>query len=140
MSIDTDTRIADELAIRNIIARVAHLADMGLDPDEYVENFTEDADWLMPGAPRSGRPDIKVGWLGRREIKQTGPGSNSRHVVSSIGVETDGSDVAIADSYWIFYVNTTTAPTISLMGHYHDTFQRGTDGRWRIKTRAITFG
>jgi len=53
MSIDTDTRIADELAIRNTIARVAHLADMGLDPDEYVENFTEEADWLMPGAPRS---------------------------------------------------------------------------------------
>ena len=134
MSIDTDTRIADELAIRNTIARVAHLADMGLDPDEYVENFTEEADWLMPGAPRSGRADIKVGWLGRREIKQTGPGSNSRHVVSSIG------DVATADSYWIFYVNTTTAPTIQLMGHYHDTFQRGVDGRWRIKTRAITFG
>ena len=47
----TDTRIADELAIRNLIARVAHLADMGVDPDEYVENFTEEADWLMPGAP-----------------------------------------------------------------------------------------
>jgi hypothetical protein len=27
-----------------------------------------------------------------------------------------------------------------LMGHYHDTFQRCSDGRWRIKTRAITFG
>ena len=136
----TDTRIADELAIRNTIARVAHLADMGTDPDEYTEIFTEEADWLMPGAPRKGRADIKVGWLGRREIKQTGPGSNSRHVITTIAVETDGSDVATSDSYWIFYGDTTTEPKIQLMGHYHDTFERGSDGRWRIKTRAITFG
>jgi uncharacterized protein (TIGR02246 family) len=136
----TDTRLADELAIRNTIARVAHLADMGLDADEYVENFTDDADWLMPGAPRSGRADIKAGWLGRREIKQTGPGSNSRHVVSTIAVDVESDAVATCDSYWIFYGNTTTEPFIQLMGHYHDTFHRGDDGRWRIRTRAITFG
>lgn len=131
--------IADELEIRNAIARIAHLADMGTDADEYVDNFTDDADWLMPGAPRHGRDDIKAGWLGRREIKQTGPGSNSRHHVSTIGVQADGSDTAVSDSYWIFYVDTTTAPKIQLMGHYHDTWKRTPKG-WKLAVRGITFG
>lgn len=136
----TDTRIADELAIRNLIARVAQLADMGTDVDEYLDQFTGDADWLMPGAPRSGHADIKEGWLGRRAIKQTGPGANSRHHVSTMCVVTDGSDVATSDSYFIFYVDTNTEPKVQLMGHYDDTFLRGADGKWRIKKRAITFG
>jgi uncharacterized protein (TIGR02246 family) len=136
----TTATVADDLAIRNTIARIAHLADMGTDPDEYVENFTDDADWLMPGAPRSGRADIKEGWLGRRAIKQTGPGTFTRHVVSTVGVMLHGPDRAEVDSYWIFYGNTNTAPVIQLMGHYHDTFVKGADGRWRLRTRAITFG
>ena len=39
----------DELAIRNLIARVALYAD-GPDVEAYVALFTEDATWDMPGA------------------------------------------------------------------------------------------
>ena len=35
---------------------------------------------------------------------------------------------------------TNEAPVVQLMGHYHDTFVRGGDGRWRIHKRAITLG
>ena len=47
-------RVADELDIRSIVARLAQYADDG-DLDDYVDLFTEDAHWAMPGAPRTGR-------------------------------------------------------------------------------------
>jgi 3-phenylpropionate/cinnamic acid dioxygenase small subunit len=131
--------VADELEIRNAIALIAHLADMGTDVDEYIGCFTVDAHWLMPNAPRKGHDDIKAGWLERRKINQTGPDSHSRHHITTIRVEADGSDVATSDSYFIFFVNTTTSPTVQLMGHYHDTWQRSAQG-WKLARREITFG
>ena len=107
----TDTvmtqRLVDELEIRNLVARLAQLADMG-DLDEYVSLFTEDASWEMPGAPRHGRADIMAGAQDRRNSGTTGPESHTRHVISTLLVQSDGSDKATADSYWLFYGNTTT--------------------------------
>ena len=51
---------SDELAIRNLVARIAHAADHG-ELDEYIELFTEDPSWEMPDAPRRGRPEIRAG-------------------------------------------------------------------------------
>lgn len=138
----TDTlnaqRLADELEIRNLVARLAQLADMG-DLNEYVSLFTDDASWEMPGAPRRGRADIMAGAQDRRSSGTTGPGSNTRHVISTLSVRSDGSDEATSDSYWLFYGNTTTAPAVQLMGHYHDTLRRQPEG-WRLARREIVFG
>ena len=138
----TDTvmtqRLIDELEIRNLVARLAQLADMG-DLDEYVSLFTEDASWEMPGAPRHGRADIMAGAQDRRNSGTTGPESHTRHVISTLLVQSDGSDKATADSYWLFYGNTTTTPAVQLMGHYHDTLHRTPKG-WRLARREITFG
>lgn len=138
----TDTlisqRVADELEIRNRVARLAQLADMG-DLNEYVSLFTDDASWEMPGAPRRGQADIMAGAQDRRSSGTTGPGSNTRHVISTLSVQTDGSDEAVADSYWLFYGSTTSSPTVQLMGHYHDTWRRLADG-WRLARREIAFG
>lgn len=131
--------VVDELDIRNAIARVAQLADMGTDVDEYVNLFTEDAEWLMPNAPRRGHDDIRAGWHERRKTGQTGPTSNSRHHITTIRVHADGSDLVQSDSYFVYYVNTNTTPTVQLMGHYHDTWQRSPQG-WKLAKRAITFG
>ena len=131
-------RLADELEIRNLVARLAHLADMG-DLEEYVSLFTEDASWEMPGSPRRGHADIMAGAKERRAVGTTGPGSNTRHVISTLAVHTDGTDVASSDSYWQFFGNTTTTPAASLMGHYHDTLQR-TPGGWKLARREISFG
>jgi 3-phenylpropionate/cinnamic acid dioxygenase small subunit len=134
----TIRRVADELEIRNLVARLAQLADMG-DLDDYVDAFTEKAEWEMPGNPRHGRADIRAGAEERRATGSVGPASNTRHAVSTIAVSADGGDEATAESYFQFWVETTTEPKVALMGHYHDTFQRTANG-WKLARRQITFG
>ena len=46
-------RTAAELEIRNILARLAQLADSG-DTDEYVSLLTDDIVWAMPANPAIG--------------------------------------------------------------------------------------
>jgi uncharacterized protein (TIGR02246 family) len=131
------TPAEDELAVRNVIARVAQRADGG-DVDAYVDLFTPDASWEMPGAPRRGHADIREGSLARRAAGDTGPGSNTRHVVTTTAVCVTGDD-AEADSYWLFYADTATQPRVALMGTYHDTFVR-TNAGWKLDRRQIGFG
>jgi uncharacterized protein (TIGR02246 family) len=135
---DQLARVAADLEVRNLIARVAHLADDG-DLDEYALLFTEDSSWEFPGAPRRGRADILVGAQARRSEKLTGPGSSSRHVITTTAVRVVDQATALGDSYWLFFRETTTSPVLAGIGHYHDT-ARCEDGVWRIARREITFG
>jgi uncharacterized protein (TIGR02246 family) len=139
--VDKSDRLADELAIRNLIARLAHMADMASidDLDRYIACFTEDASWEMPGNERRGHEAIRAGARERRLSRAQGPGSNSRHVITTIAVDVDGTDTATSDAYFLAYANTTTSPTVNVMGHYHDTWSR-TDEGWKLARRQITFG
>jgi uncharacterized protein (TIGR02246 family) len=130
--------IVAELEIRNLIARLAHLADHG-DLEEYVLLFTEDASWEFPGGPRRGRADILAGATERRTQGLTGPGSASRHVITTLAVQVHDDTTATADSYWMFWRDTDTAPAVFNMGHYHDTVRRER-GTWRLAQREITLG
>ncbi|GAB2862119.1 hypothetical protein GCM10022221_72440 [Actinocorallia aurea] len=131
--------VGDELEIRNVVARAAQYADTG-DLDDYAALFTEDARWAMPGFPeKNGRAAIRAAGEARRAEGQTGPGSASRHLVSTVAVALDG-DRAVADSYWQFFVETASeAPRLFSMGAYRDSFVRTGQG-WRIAERAITSG
>ena len=130
--------IEDELAIRNNLARLALLADGG-DLGEYVDLFTADAVWDVPGSPpKQGRDEIRTGAHERRDSGMTGPGSNTRHLISTIAVAVDG-DEARAESIFQFLAETTTAPRVQLMGHYADRWVRSADG-WQLADRKITFG
>jgi 3-phenylpropionate/cinnamic acid dioxygenase small subunit len=131
-------RVAAEIEIRNLIARIAQLADHG-ELDEYVSLFSEDASWEFPGAPRHGRVDILAGAQERRSQGVTGPGSATRHVITTLAVQVADAVTATADSYWLFWRDTTTTPVLFNMGHYHDTV-RLVDGQWRITRRVITLG
>jgi hypothetical protein len=130
---------ADEWAVRNVIVRLAQYADGLGSCEQYAELFTVDAEWLMPNAPRHGRADILEGSIARRAEGGVGPGSNSRHIVAATAVELTNDDEAVADSYWVFYVETNTAPKATLVGHYHDIIVRTEDG-WKMARREITFG
>ena len=130
---------ADEWAVRNVIVRLAQYADGLGSCEQYADLFTEDADWLMPNAPRHGRADILEGSLARRAEGTVGPGSNSRHVVASTAVEFSSDDEALADSYWVYYVETNVAPRVTLVGLYRDTLHRTAAG-WKMARREITFG
>jgi hypothetical protein len=132
-------RAADEWAVRNTISRVAMYADGLGSVDEYAALFTEDAEQLMPGAPRTGRESIRAGSVERRAAGGVGPGSNSRHMISTMVVEFAGPDEAVADSYFTFVVETNETPRVQLVGHYHDTLRRTPEG-WLMARREITLG
>ncbi|MEO3783732.1 nuclear transport factor 2 family protein [Actinocorallia sp. B10E7] len=130
--------VADELEIRNVLARIAQGSDAG-DLAEYGELFTEDARWEMPGVPvKNSREEIVASGAARRAEGVTGPGSRSRHLISTVAVSVQG-DRAVAESYWQFFTDTTTTPTLRSMGAYRDAFRR-TEHGWKLAERLITPG
>ncbi len=137
---DLARRVADELEIRNLVARLAQLADMDSDDlSAYVRLFDEDATWEMPGAPtRHGRADILEGGKQRRASGTQGPGTHTRHVITTLAVWVEG-DRARSEAYYLFVGNTNGTPELRSIGHYNDTFRRTPDG-WKMLRRVITPG
>ena len=132
----SDETTASTEAIRSLIARVAHAADEA-PLAVYAELYTEDAVWEMtaatavaPPQTRTGIDDIVAASRDRRAAGIAGPGT---------AVTVESPDSARAESVWMFYADTTTAPRLSSMGRYHDTFRR-VDGRWLLARRIVTVG
>ena len=133
-------------AIRSLLARVAHLADVG-DIDEYISQFTDDAVWAMPANPlmgmaastRQGHEEILEGVRERRAGGVQGPGTNTRHVITTVAIDVQDDTHATARSYYLFFGDTTTTPTLRTMGQYDDAFVRGERG-WQLAHRTITLG
>ncbi len=113
------------------------LADEG-DLEEYVDLFTEDARWDMPGGELQGRENLLAGAIERRAEGMVGPGSNTRHVIATQSVLVDG-DGAASDAYFQFWVNTASEPSVALFGRYRDRLVR-TDSGWKLAHRIISFG
>ena len=147
MDRDDDGWTADEAAIRNLIGRVALLADTTPDLDLYLALFTEDAVWDFPGdaaqqlsASRTqGHAAILADRQQRRSTGFQGPGTHTRHLVTVLAVHVDGSDAATADSYWMYLNHTDTAPALQSMGQYRDSLVRTAEG-WKLAHRQIILG
>ncbi len=148
MTDDGTRRLADELEIRNLVARLAHMADRGDLESEYLPLFTDDATWEFPGsadataagAEVSGHEAILADRRQRRGAGFQGPDTHTRHVNTTLAVRVDGSDTAEAESYWMFVGATDTGePKVRGIGHYLDTFRRTPDG-WKLARRRITPG
>lgn len=130
--------VHDELAIRDLIARMAHATDRG-SLEEYAALLHEDARWIMPGSePVVGREAIVTAAEKRRATGVSGPGSGCLHMVTSLAVEVDG-DTACARSYWMFVNSAKTPPEIRSAGFYDDAFVRA-GGRWVFAARASARG
>src|SRR2546423_1266832 len=113
-------RVAAELEIRNVLARLAQLADAG-DTEAYVALLTDDVVWAMPENPaiglpaseRHGRAGIAIGQRERMAGGHQGPGSDTMHVVTTISVDVDKAGAtATAQSSFQYWGTTATAPTI----------------------------
>lgn len=135
-------KMIDELEIRNVIARLAHLADDG-DVDEYVSLFTDDGVWqvlaggsLPPLPAKKGKADIKAGVLERRAAGIQGPGTHTLHTLSTTAVTVTG-DKATARSYMNMMANTHTKPEVSISCIYNDEFVRQ-GGAWKLASRRIS--
>lgn len=138
---------AAELEIRNVLARLAHLADRG-DVDGYVALMTDDVVWDMPANPAiglagsrgQGHAEIAAGVHERLAAGVQGPGSNTMHIVTTTAVEIgDDGDTATALSHFVYLGQTAAAPTIISAGRYQDVF-RQTEGGWKLAYRSIAFG
>jgi 3-phenylpropionate/cinnamic acid dioxygenase small subunit len=145
---DVMRRISDELEIRNLVARLGHMADMGDLQTEYLSLFTEDAEWVFPGsadaaatvATVKGHEEILADRRQRRGSGFQGPGTNTRHLNTTLAVRVDGSDTAEAQSYWLFLGDSNTGePRLRGVGCYHDTFRRTPTG-WKLARRQIIPG
>ena len=64
-----------------------------------------------------------------------GPGSNSRHLISTSHFEV-GEDTARARSIFLFYRETLTTPRVDVMGVWEDDLRR-TEAGWKIARRTI---
>jgi 3-phenylpropionate/cinnamic acid dioxygenase small subunit len=138
-------QVADEVAITKLVARIAQLADTG-ELTDYAQCFTDDAEWVLPPGSgvdleaqvRSGIADIVRGAQERRDAGIQGPGTNTRHVVSTVAVDTNG-DRANGRAYWRYYGQTDDTPQLLTLGQYDDEFVR-TETGWRLRRRTITRG
>lgn len=135
--------VADQVEVATLIARIAQLADAGT-PEEYIACFTDDAVWELADAgdlPMDtqrivGHEAILAGVSQRRADGIQGPGSLTRHDVSSIVVTVDG-DTATGRSYFRYYTGINASPVLVGMGTYNDSFRRGATG-WQLSQRVIT--
>lgn len=132
---DTAQRVLDELEIRNLLARIAQASD-DRELDEYMACMHADAVWGGTGFPeRRGHAAILEGAVQRRADGIAGPGSHTRHLISTSRVEVQ-HDAATARSIFLFYGNTHETPQLSMMGVWEDEFLR-TDEGWKLSRRTI---
>ena len=144
---ETELRwLADQLEIRNLVARLAQLADTG-ELSDYARCFASDAVWVPPADPGVagvggtlvGIDDIVAGAQSRRDHGIQGPGTNTRHVVSVTSLDQVDADHARGRTYWRYYAHTNSQPQLLTMGHYDDRFVRSPHG-WLLARRETTRG
>jgi 3-phenylpropionate/cinnamic acid dioxygenase small subunit len=129
--------LADELAIRSIVARLAHLADYG-DVDEYLGLYAEGAVWQRPSHQEhfKGAEELRAIVLKRRRELVQGPDVDSAHCNTTLWVELRGDGTATAHSYYIFICDGRTTPTVRSTGRYEDEFVK-TDAGWKLASRTV---
>lgn len=139
----------DELKIRNVIASLALLSDLG-DIEEWGLLFAEDAEYTVGGTgAMRGRAAIVESGRQRRARGTHGPGSGNRHLSGSVLVRSTGPDTAEAESYLLMFQDlpedagagndedAEKSPTLLVMGYYRDRFLRTSDG-WKVTHRDLT--
>lgn len=128
----------DDAAVRNVVARAAHTADSAPDLNDYLQLWTPDAEWMFGETVVVGHDALRAAAEARRTAGRAGPGTHSRHVITTVASTVDG-DAAVVESYWLFFVDTDKAPSVDSMGAYRDELVQTDDG-WRIARRIITAG
>lgn len=124
------TRIEDELAIGQLRARYCHLLDDMVWP-EFVDLFTPDGEF-------EGLSKVKGHGELMRFFSQDVPTFAERfwHFCTNGTVEFDGDSATGRIS--MEYISTTRGESYVSAGHYDDVMVK-VDGRWKFKSRKITF-
>ncbi len=125
----SDSRVADELAIRNLVARYAE-AVSSRNREQWAATWTADGEWNVMGQTSKGRDDTVALWQ-----KLTSSLEFIVQLASSGHVEIDGDR---ASGRWQIteYGKFAGGGTIFTIGFYQDECVRE-DGEWRFKTRSF---
>ncbi|MEI6625999.1 MAG: nuclear transport factor 2 family protein [Thermoleophilia bacterium] len=132
------SRRVAELEIQTSIVWLASVTDDG-DLTDYEALLATEVVFESAGMAAYGAQAVLAGMHDRRAAGTTGPGSNTRHVVSNIEVVVSATDNAEARTDWQFFTNTHGARTLVLSGKYHDRWIRTLDG-WRLAERRVAVG
>ena len=143
-------RIKDELEIRNLVGKLATMADHAEDLTEYFTLWTEDGTFDMrePFGRQEGDPASawKVSGLealreNRKQLRATGfqgPDTNVWHANTTLHITINDESNAEAQSYWVLYGSRDKVEVLRI-GHYHDRFRKE-GGRWKMAYRTVTPG
>ena len=125
-----DRSVADELAIRNLVARYCHaIADR--DDKAWAECWSSDAEWNVLGQVSNGREAILARYLaligGLRFVEQ----------VATDGVIEVEGDAAHGRWRIAETIFPGQGPAMVNRGSYADTYRRDRDGAWRFARREF---
>jgi hypothetical protein len=129
--------VADELAIRNLIARVARITDQWETPEQLAAQYVEDCMWHLEGIePYVGREGIMRRAIEMRDAGVCGPGSVMRHIVSTPEVIPDPADPnsATVISFVAMGGMRDGKAAFEGYGQYTDTVRK-VDGAWYMVKR-----
>lgn len=128
-------RLDDDRQVRNLLARLSHLADRGT-VEEYLALWAPDGVWEGSRDAARGHDELRARVVSYRERGIQGPGSGSRHLSTTQYVEFPGPDEAAAHSYFVYITDVDSEPRPARVGRYADRLVRA-DGGWRIARRQI---
>jgi 3-phenylpropionate/cinnamic acid dioxygenase small subunit len=140
VKLDPMERLIAESEIRNVVARLAHLAD-DAKLDEYLDLYTEDGSWGHDdNPPFVGREGLRAGAEQRIHDQVQGLGTGRRHINTTLAVTVVGPDDATAESYFLYLATKDVDhPQVLGTGRYLDRFRRTPDG-WKLASRRIVTG
>jgi uncharacterized protein (TIGR02246 family) len=129
---------AAQSLIRNLYSRYAHALDGG-DAAAFVDCFAEDAGFWPNTGPF--QPD-KGRFAGRDAIGgfvvSTGD-RRPRHLILNLLIEVDPDTATTATATALFLLMDTASGELRALGQYHDDLSDGTDGRWRLVEKRVSF-
>ncbi|SDV49715.1 nuclear transport factor 2 family protein [Chitinasiproducens palmae] len=124
------------VAIDEIQAEFAHCLDHAR-YEALAQLFTPDARYTSGARALRGREAIRAFFATRAAL---GPRA-SRHLYSGLRLVDTQPDRITATSVWLSFAANAALPLdevpIFMVADFHDTFERGVDGRWRIAARTI---
>lgn len=148
MDSSTLQEVADELAIRNLLARVHHTNDAvhrgEATPEDFATCWTEDWIWESPsmgtyhGAQGHAVRSRSVGALAKEAGTMVPPRSDIRsgfHMTVTVEVRLDG-DTAICHSKYLYGTAVGPNGTIHQVGRYVDEVRRTPKG-WKLHHRRV---
>lgn len=108
--------------------------------ERVPELFTEDCLWVAPpgaavGGTVSGMAQMIDHWRRRAQVRVT-----TRHMLSNLRFAMEGPDAArgwVSLTCYVAHEGEPKAAAPKIVADYLDTYTRGADGRWRIRTRHI---